>query len=126
MSGLKGPDGKMIEDLKGIMPRAASHIFSCIDAQSDKRKYLVRCSYIEIYNEDIRDLLGSDSKAKHELKEDPDKGVFVKGLTMQVTKTISDVEKVISMGDKNRTVGQTKMNDKSSRSHSIFTIFIET
>ena len=95
----------MIDDHKGIMPRSAAHIFSCIDSESSKRKYLVRCSFIEIYNEDIRDLIGKDPKVKHDLKEDPDKGVFVKGLTMEVTKTISDVDRVIKMGEKNRTTG---------------------
>lgn len=41
----------------------------------------MRCSYLEIYNEEIRDLLGTDATAKMELREDPDKGVFVDGLT---------------------------------------------
>ena len=46
---------------------------------SEGVKYLVHASYLEIYNEDVRDLLGKDSKAKLDLKEHPDKGIYVSG-----------------------------------------------
>jgi hypothetical protein len=86
----------------------------------------VRCSYLEIYNEDIRDLLSKNVDAKLELKEDPDKGVFVKDLTCYIVKTIGEIEKLMTQGSGNRKVGETAMNKDSSRSHSIFTIYIET
>jgi hypothetical protein len=92
------------------MARSAAQIFNTIDGEDEGKKYLVRCSYIEIYNEEIRDLLGSDPKMRHDLKESPDKGVYVKGLTMQVVKSITDVEKMINVGEKNRTTGETLMN----------------
>ncbi len=63
---------------RGIIPRAFEHIFEAIDA-SENMKYLVHASYLEIYNEDIHDLLGHDSKKKLDLKEHPDKGVYVPG-----------------------------------------------
>jgi hypothetical protein len=63
---------------RGIIPRAFEHIFESIDA-SENMKYLVHASYLEIYNEEIRDLLGHDHKKKLELKEHPDKGVYVPG-----------------------------------------------
>jgi hypothetical protein len=63
---------------RGIIPRSFEHIFEAIDA-SENMKYLVHASYLEIYNEDIHDLLGTDVKKKLELKEHPDKGVYVPG-----------------------------------------------
>jgi kinesin family member 17 len=86
----------------------------------------VRCSFIEIYNEEIRDLLGADPNGKLDLKEHPQKGVFVNGLSVQPVKSIPEIEKLMAHGNKLRMVGQTAMNDSSSRSHSIFTIYIET
>ena len=56
--------------------RAFDHIFETIQT-SDNSKYLVHASYLEIYNEEIRDLLGKDIKQKLDLKENPDKGIYV-------------------------------------------------
>ena len=63
------------EENKGIVPRTFQHIMNMIDATKDK-KFLVRVSYIEIYNEEIRDLLSDDVKLKRDLKESPDKGLL--------------------------------------------------
>jgi kinesin family protein 3/17 len=60
------------------------------------------------------------------LKEDPNKGVFVKDLTQCIVKSIAEIEKIMINGSGNRKVGETAMNKDSSRSHSIFTIYIET
>ena len=65
------------EDLKGIIPRSFSHIISSVSSDSQK-KFLIRVSFIEIYNEEIRDLLSKNPKAKKDLKECPDKGIFIK------------------------------------------------
>ena len=62
----------------GIIPRSFEHIFEAIDASEDM-KYLVHASYLEIYNEEIRDLLSKDIKKALELKENPDKGVYIPG-----------------------------------------------
>jgi hypothetical protein len=86
----------------------------------------VRASYIEIYNEQVRDLLGSDAKASKDLKEDPEKGVYVKDLTTVVVKDYGEIEAAIEQGNSVREVGATAMNADSSRSHSIFTAVIET
>lgn len=112
---------------KGIIPNAFDHIFSCIDdSNNSKKKFLVRCSFIEIYNEDIRDLLGMDIERKLELHENSNKGVFVKDLTIKTVKTVSEIDDFMNKGSSLRKVGATAMNDTSSRSHSIFTIYIET
>lgn len=78
------------EELKGIIPRAYIQIFGCINEAKEGVKYLVRCSYLEIYNESILDLL-SDNKKKLEVKEDPDKGIFVQGLTGVIVKNTTEV-----------------------------------
>jgi len=111
---------------RGIIPRAFEHIFESITV-ADNSRFLVHASYLEIYNEDIRDLLSKSTKVeKLEVKEHPDKGVYVKDLSKIACNSISDMEKLMDRGSKNRSVGATLMNADSSRSHSIFTIFIET
>lgn len=64
---------------KGIIPRAFEHIFEAIST-TENTKFLVHASYLEIYNEEIRDLLGKETKKKLELKEHPDNGVYVAGI----------------------------------------------
>jgi hypothetical protein len=90
------------------------------------KQFLVQASMLEIYNEEIRDLLGRDPKQKLELKESTKKGLYVKGLTSYVVKSIEEITHVMRVGKKNRSVGETLMNKSSSRSHSIFVITIET
>lgn len=109
---------------KGVIPRAFEHIFDAIQV-AENAKFLVHASYLEIYNEEIRDLLGKDHKHKLELKEHPERGVYVKDLTMHPVHSVAEMEKVMDLGGKNRSVGATLMNADSSRSHSIFTINIE-
>ena len=92
-------------------------------------KFLVRCSYLEIHNEEIHDLLtdsGKGAQAKLELKEDPNKGVFVKDLSCIIVKSIPEIERAMNFGTNQRKTAETLMNATSSRSHSIFTIYIET
>ncbi|XP_051844304.1 kinesin-like protein KIF17 isoform X5 [Antechinus flavipes] len=119
MQGLPDPPTQ-----RGIIPRAFEHIFESVQC-AENTKFLVRASYLEIYNEDIRDLLGADTKQKLELKEHPEKGVYVKGLSMHTVHSVAQCERIMEMGWKNRSVGYTLMNKDSSRSHSIFTISIE-
>ena len=110
-------------DLKGIMPRAFENIFQQIQSDT-KKQYLVRVSYLEIYNEEIRDLLNKKSP-KLDLR-DKDTGVYVKDLSTFVVKSPQDMLRVFSEGNVNRHVGSTNMNEHSSRSHSVFTITVES
>ena len=119
MSGLREP-----AEQRGIIPTAFEHIFGCIQ-QKEGEQHLVRCSYLEIYNEDVRDLMGKEVR-KLELKESPDSGVYVKDLTSFICKNVAEIEQIMKVGSKNRHVAATQMNEESSRSHSIFTIVIET
>nr|XP_015192775.1 PREDICTED: kinesin-like protein KIF17 isoform X2 [Lepisosteus oculatus] len=109
---------------RGVIPRAFEHIFESIQC-AENTKFLVRASYLEIYNEEIRDLLGNDTKQKLELKEHPEWGVYVRDLSMHVVHSVGECERIMDQGWKNRSVGYTLMNKDSSRSHSIFTIHLE-
>ena len=111
-------------ELKGIIPNAFSHIFGFIKTEGESKKFLVRCSFVEIYNEEVRDLLVAKS-TKLDIREDPKKGTFVKDLTYVTLKDTQDIQKCLDRGNKNRHVGQTSMNDQSSRSHSLFTVYLE-
>ena len=114
------------ESKMGIIPKAIRHIFGYIDGAEKDRKFLVRCSYLEIYNEQILDLLSKNNTQTLAIKEDPNKGIYVKDLTSVIVKSVPEIEKTLVAGTKNRKVGETAMNKDSSRSHSIFTIYIET
>ncbi|KAF5395048.1 Osmotic avoidance abnormal protein 3 [Paragonimus heterotremus] len=109
---------------RGIIPRAFDHIFETISV-SQNTKFLVHASFLEIYNEEIRDLLARDVKAKLDLKEHPDKGVYVAGLSMHKVTSVQECQVIMGIGWKNRSTGATLMNADSSRSHSIFTIYLE-
>lgn len=121
MEGLRDPP-----EMRGIIPNTFEQIFTSISCNSAPgRQYLVQGSYLEIYNEEIRDLLGDNPKMKLDLKEDADKGVYVKSLTRKVVKTSDEIQLLMLKGNDNRTKGATAMNAESSRSHSIFIIDIE-
>ena len=118
MEGVEDPP-----ELQGIIPNTFRQIFDSIAGNTQESKqFLVRASYIEIYNEEVRDLLGSDPKARLDLKEDKDRGVFIKGLTQTIVHDVDTINALMRRGNKNRTVGFTLMNADSSRSHSIFMV----
>ncbi|KAE9033406.1 Kinesin-II subunit [Phytophthora rubi] len=112
-------------EAKGIIPNSFSHIFDRIAAEADNKQFMVYASYLEIYNEEIRDLLAPDPKNRLELKEMVDAGVFVKDLTSRQVAAAAEIDAVMQQGKKNRSVGATLMNQTSSRSHSMFTITVE-
>ncbi|XP_057321320.1 kinesin-like protein KIF3B [Microplitis mediator] len=111
-------------DRRGIIPRSFEHIFNHI-GRTENMQYLVRASYLEIYQEEIRDLLHADQSLRFELKEKPESGVFVKDLSTVVCKSAQEIQQLMNKGNLNRTIGATNMNEHSSRSHAIFLITIE-
>lgn len=124
-NGNSGSD-KIVVDSKsaGIIPRTFEQIFNHV-ANNQNVQFLIRASYLEIYQEEIHDLLRKDRSIKLELHERPDIGVYVKDLTSFVCKSISEIERVMRVGNQNRMVGATDMNEHSSRSHAIFMITVE-
>ena len=122
MQGIQTPSAQ-----KGIIPRCCEHILSRTRQLSLEKhnKYLLRVSYLEIYNEEIRDLLVKDCRYKPEIKERPDKGIYVKGLSNITVDSYADMQEILESGGKNRSVGATLLNSDSSRSHSIFTVDLE-
>ncbi|VEN41537.1 unnamed protein product [Callosobruchus maculatus] len=113
-------------DQKGIVPNIFSHIFAQISLANHDISYAVTVTYLEIYNEDIRDLLSEDPTKKLKVQEKPGVGVYVKDLLGFTVNSLEAVDEIITKGNKNRSTGSTKLNDTSSRSHAIFTVLIES
>lgn len=110
---------------RGIISRSFDHIFEAMSVTSGIR-YLPLVSYLEIYNENIRDLLNPTiTSSSLLLKEQPNEGVVVQNLSMHAVHNAEECEQLLAIGTKNRMVGATLMNAGSSRSHSIFTINLE-
>ncbi|OHT09104.1 Kinesin motor domain containing protein [Tritrichomonas foetus] len=118
-------DGKE-GDLRGIMPRAFEHIFEYINANSDTQQFMVTVTYVEIYNNELRDLLSKDQKEQLKIREDPQHGVQIRGVAVHKVQCLDDLSTLLNFGKKNRKVRKTNMNAESSRSHSILTLNVET
>ncbi|KAH1027568.1 kinesin-like protein Klp68D [Dendroctonus ponderosae] len=112
------------EDEMGIIPRAFEQIWAHI-ARKTGVEFLVSVRYLEIYMEEIRDLLRIKSTKIHELREQAGEGVVVTNLHSHTCQSAKDMLKAMKTGNHNRTTGATNMNEHSSRSHAIFQIIIE-
>ncbi|KAJ1489538.1 P-loop containing nucleoside triphosphate hydrolase protein [Baffinella frigidus] len=110
---------------EGIVPQGISYVFDQIKQRGSKQDFMVRCSYIEIYNEVISDLLVTNGKPL-KLHQDLKKGTVVAGATMTMVANTKAAMELINKGTTRRHVGATTMNEESSRSHSIFRMFIES
>jgi centromeric protein E len=107
----------------GLVHMAAKDIFSRI-RELPERLFLVRVSFLEIYNEEIRDLLGTSNQTL-QIREDPRRGVFVQAEEEIVT-DFESLLRILVRGDKSRTFAATGMNERSSRSHTILRVTIES
>ncbi|OQU79460.1 hypothetical protein SORBI_3008G148000 [Sorghum bicolor] len=115
---------------RGMTPRIFEFLFARIKAEEESRrdeklKYSCKCSFLEIYNEQITDLL-DPSATNLPLREDIRNGVYVENLTELEVGCVSDIIKLLMQGSANRRVAATNMNRESSRSHSVFTCIIES
>ncbi|KAF8985818.1 hypothetical protein BGZ46_001786 [Entomortierella lignicola] len=108
----------------GVTPRAVDDVFKYIRENSE-REFLLRVSYLEIYNESIRDLLSPEA-IDLKIHEDRKRGVYVSPLKEEIVTTPSQVMRIIQRGDYQRHTSTTDYNARSSRSHSIFQIVIES
>ncbi|XP_067353661.1 kinesin-like protein KIF16B isoform X5 [Channa argus] len=110
----------------GLIPRICEGLFSRISDATrwDEASFRTEVSYLEIYNERVRDLLRRKSTQTYNLRvrEHPKDGPYVEDLSKHLVQNYSDVEELMEAGNINRTTASTGMNDVSSRSHAIFTI----
>ena len=106
----------------GVCNLSLQEIFSKLD-QKTETKNVVKVSYVEIYNENIRDLLSPKENSKYlDLRDDPLKGVTIAGATEIIVENVDQVMNLLHMGNKRRTTESTNANQTSSRSHAVFQI----
>ena len=124
------------ENNPGIMPLTLRELFNKVNSFDD-REYKLKFWYLEIYNENIRDLLkfiGRNNSTNNlentgneylDLREDPERGIVVSGITEVNVTTSNDMLKILKRGNRNRTQEATGANETSSRSHAILQVSIE-
>ncbi|XP_060841951.1 kinesin-like protein unc-104 isoform X6 [Rhopalosiphum padi] len=112
------------EGQEGIIPLICKDLFHRIrSTTSDELQYSVEVSYMEIYCERVRDLLNPKNKGNLRVREHPLLGPYVEDLSKLAVTTYQNIHDLIDEGNKARTVAATNMNETSSRSHAVFTIF---
>jgi centromeric protein E len=113
----------------GVIPLAITDIFSYI-RENPEREFLLRVSYLEIYNEKIYDLLNQSTPGTQQeeikLREDSKRGVYASPLKEEIVQSPNQLLRVISRGDQARRVGSTQFNARSSRSHAVVQIVVES
>ena len=110
----------------GVIPKICQNMFERItDFQKDKNlTYTVEVSYLEIYNERVRDLLNPATKGNLKVREHPSTGPYVEDLAKLAVRSFQEIEHLMDEGNKARTVAATSMNETSSRSHAVFTLTV--
>jgi len=116
--------------MRGIIPRAVQQVGKYKYAQEEKGwEYTMEVSFVEIYNEVIKDLLreNNDPNVKHDIKKDASGNTYVSDVTMMTIdpNNSEQLDQVMQFAARHRSVGHTAMNAQSSRSHSIFTLYIK-
>ncbi|TDL29083.1 kinesin-domain-containing protein [Rickenella mellea] len=115
-----GPD-------KGIIPLTCAELFKRVEEKSGDDpnvSFTVEVSYIEIYNEKVRDLLNPKNSGNLRVREHPSLGPYVEDLSKLVVSSYDDMMTLMDEGNKARTVAATNMNETSSRSHAVFTLLL--
>jgi hypothetical protein len=110
---------------RGIIPRCVTDLFNKI--RKDEVQVSVYCSFVQIYNEKLFDLLRDpNQKNPLSIREDTQQGIFVEGLSEFVVQNEYDCLTLLRRGERNRVTRHTKMNMSSSRSHTIFQFLLES
>uniref|UniRef100_A0A4W3IV46 Kinesin family member 13B n=1 Tax=Callorhinchus milii TaxID=7868 RepID=A0A4W3IV46_CALMI len=114
------------KDKPGLIPRLCSTLFErTLQEENDEQSFKVEVSYMEIYNEKVRDLLDpKGSRQTLKVREHKVLGPYVDGLSRLAVASYKDIESLMSEGNKSRTVAATNMNEESSRSHAVFNIIL--
>jgi hypothetical protein len=110
----------------GIMTRSLAHIFAAVNRAGAGVKFRVKCTYLEIYNEAIYDLLSGDNERQLTERWEPQRGFYVPELVTVDCACLDDALAVIGRGTRNRRVGSHELNKDSSRSHSMMTVHVES
>lgn len=110
----------------GVIPRVIRSLFNEVTLVTDT-EFTLKVSYLEIYNEEILDLLCTTKEklSQISIREDPKEGIKIVGLTEKEVTSAEDTVHCLELGNNSRTVASTAMNSQSSRSHAIFTITID-
>ncbi|XP_017405878.1 kinesin-like protein KIN-7O isoform X3 [Vigna angularis] len=108
----------------GVIPLSVNDLFRIIQQDVD-REFLLRMSYMEIYNEEINDLLAPEHR-KLQIHENLERGIYVAGLREEIVASPQQVLNLMEFGESHRHIGETNMNVYSSRSHTIFRMIIES
>uniref|UniRef100_A0A8C8RLB1 Kinesin family member 13B n=1 Tax=Pelusios castaneus TaxID=367368 RepID=A0A8C8RLB1_9SAUR len=113
-------------DQPGLIPRLCSSLFERAQKEeNEEQSFKVEVSYMEIYNEKVRDLLDpKGSRQSLKVREHNVFGPYVDGLSKLAVASYKDIESLMSEGNKSRTVAATNMNEESSRSHAVFKIIL--
>jgi centromeric protein E len=109
---------------RGLLHHSMMDVLSHAEAVREEREVTIFVSYMEVYNEQVNDLLDA-SNTNLRIREDPSEGYYVSGLKTMRIAQIEDVTKIIALGERNRHYRQTDIHDHSSRSHTIFRILLE-
>nr|KAF6433671.1 kinesin family member 27 [Molossus molossus] len=119
-----GHVASVVEGQKGIIPRAIQEIFQNI-SENPSTDFKIKVSYIEVYKEDLRDLLELETSMKDlHIREDEKGNTVIVGAKECQVESADEVMSLLEMGNAARHTGTTQMNEHSSRSHAIFTISI--
>uniref|UniRef100_A0A8C4WZB1 Kinesin motor domain-containing protein n=1 Tax=Eptatretus burgeri TaxID=7764 RepID=A0A8C4WZB1_EPTBU len=109
----------------GLIPRLCSQLFTRVAIeQCEELTFKVEVSYMEIYNERVRDLLDPKGGRTLRVREHKILGPYVDGLSQLAVASYQDIESLMLEGNKSRTIAATNMNEESSRSHAVFTIVL--
>ena len=119
---MSGPDIENIE-MQGIIPRMVRTVFNRIETASEAIEFTVKVSMVEIYMERIRDLI-DPTKENLKIHEDKQKGIYMQDITEKYIAEDAEVYDLMKLGNSNRSVASTLMNEESSRSHSIFILTV--
>ena len=119
MEGVRGD-----VELAGIIPRMFDFLFKSISEADPDVEFSIKCSYLEIYMERIKDLLDA-KKVNLQVKEDKTRGLYVAEATEVYVSSTDEMMAVMNAGTANRSVAATRMNAVSSRSHSIFLVTVQ-
>ncbi|ELU07804.1 hypothetical protein CAPTEDRAFT_103345, partial [Capitella teleta] len=122
---ITGPPELVQPDLHGLIPRSFQYLFHLMK-KKPTNGYRIRASYLEIYNEQVQDLLNPSQKKQLAVRWSKDSGFYVENLFSIECESMEDLMAVLEEGLKNRAVGSNSFNEHSSRSHSMLTLNIDS